>query len=204
MALQKAKLKEILSEAGCDVEKIGDAVEQILAGHVATVEALKEQISTLQSDLDQAKVDQKELEDLKKSNGDISSLQKEFDEYKAKVEADKDWAKKESAYRKILKACGVAENHLDRVVKYSKDEINAIEFDDQGNVKGEDEIRKSIEAEWSDRIEHEGVEGIKTPNPPANGGQKTTMTKEQIRAISDPQARQKAMLENPSLFGLPE
>jgi hypothetical protein len=40
-------------------------------------------------------------------------------------------------------------------------------------------------------------------NPPANGG-KTTMTKEQIRAIPDAQARQKAMLENPSLFGLAE
>ena len=38
---------------------------------------------------------------------------------------------------------------------------------------------------------------------PANDG-KSTMTKEQIRAIADPVARQKAMLENASLFGLPE
>ena len=44
MALPKARLKEILSEAGCDAEHIGDAVDKILAGHVATVDALKEQI----------------------------------------------------------------------------------------------------------------------------------------------------------------
>lgn len=204
MALQKAKLKEILSEAGCDSDKISDAVEQILTGHVATVEALKEQISTLQSDLEQAKVDQKKLEDLEKNNGDITSLQKEFDEYKAKVEADKEREKKESAYREILKDCGIAERHFGKVIKYSKDEIDKIEFDEDGNVKGADEIRKGIEADWGDHIETSKTDGIKTPNPPSNAGTKTTMTKEQIRSISDPQARQKAMLENPSLFGLPE
>ena len=58
MALQKARLKEILSEAGCDAEHLSDAVEAILSGHVATVEALKEQIGNLQTELDQAKVDQ--------------------------------------------------------------------------------------------------------------------------------------------------
>ena len=41
MALTKAQVKEILSEAGADGEKIADAVQKILDGHVATIEALK-------------------------------------------------------------------------------------------------------------------------------------------------------------------
>ena len=204
MALQKARLKEILSEAGCDAEHLSDAVEAILSGHVATVEALKEQIGNLQTELDQAKADQKELETLRKTSGDVTKLQQEFDEYKAKVEADQVRAKKESAYRAILKDCGIADRHFDKVVKYSKDDIDGIEFDEDGNVKGADEIRKSIEAEWSDHIEKKMVDGVKTPTPPSNTGVKTTMTREQIRAIPDAQARQKAMMENASLFGLPE
>ena len=168
MALTKAQVKEILSEAGADGEKIADAVQKILDGHVATIEALR----------------------------------KEYDDFKANVEAEKIKAKKETAYREILKDVGIPERHFPKILKYS--DVNGIEFDEEGNVKGADEIRKNIEAEWSDHIEKKMVESVKTPNPPSNGGTKTTMTKEQIRAIPDAQARQKAMIENASLFGLPE
>lgn len=202
MALPKARLKEILSEAGCDAEHIGDAVEKILNGHVATVDALKEQISTLEEQVKTFETEHQELEELKKNSGDIGALRKEYDEFKANVEAEKTHTKKENAYREILKDCGIPERHHAKILKYS--DVDGIEFDDDGNVKGRDEIRKGIEAEWGDHKETVSVEGVKTPNPPSNSGAKTTMTKEQIRSISDPVARQKAMMENPSLFGLPE
>ena len=204
MALPKARLKEILSEAGCDAEHIGDAVEKILAGHVATVDALKEQITTLEEQVKTYEGEHEELETLRKNGGDISALQKEYDEFKAKVEADKINSKKESAYRKILKDANVPERYHDRIIKYSGDEIKAIEFDENDDVKGAKELLQKIEADWGDYKESSHTEGVKTPNPPSNQGAKTTMTKEQIRAIADPVARQKAMMENPSLFGLPE
>lgn len=202
MALTKAQVKEILSEAGADGEKIADAVQKILDGHVATIEALKEERDSLKKEIEANKADLEEYEKLKKNNGDIEALRKEYDDYKANVEAEKIKTKKETAYREILKDVGIPERHFGKILKYS--DVNGIEFDEEGNVKGADDIRKSIEAEWADHIEHKQVDGVKTPNPPSNTGTKTTMTREQIRAIPDAQARQKAMIENASLFGLPE
>ena len=200
MALTKAQVREILSEAGCDSEKIADACQKILDGHVATIEALKEERDNLRKEVDQAKQEHEELESLKKNNGDIESLRKEYDDFKASVEAEKTKAKKENAYKEILKDCGIPERHFAKILKYS--DVDGIEFDDDGNVKGRDEIRKTIDAEWSDHKETSSVDGVKTANPPSNNGSKTTMTKEQIRAIPDASARQKAMMENASLFGL--
>lgn len=204
MALTKAQVKEILSEAGADGEKIADAVQKILDGHVATIEALKEERDSLKKEIEQNKADLEEYEKLKKNNGDIEALRKEYDDYKAKVEADKTWTKKESAYRVTLKKAGISEKRIDTIVKCSREEIEGIEFDEEDNVKDEEAIIERNKTNWSDFVENIHTEGVKTPNPPSNGGTKTTMTKEQIRAIPDAQARQKAMIENASLFGLPE
>ena len=204
MALRKAELKEILSEAGCDAERIAEACQKILDGHVATVDALKEQITELQTQVKSFEADHQELEDLRKNNGDITALRQEYDDFKKQVESDKIKAKKESAYREILKDANVPERYFSRILKYSGDEIDGIEFDEDGKIKGAQEILQKVKTEWSDYTESSHTEGVKTPTPPANTGAKTTMTKEQIRSISDPVARQKAMMENPSLFGLPE
>lgn len=204
MALPKARLKEILSEAGCDSEHIGDAVEKILSGHVATVDALKEQIAGLEEQVKTYEGEHEELETLRKNGGDLSALQKEYDDFKAEVESEKAKAKKESAFRDLLKEAGISEKRFSSIIKCSGDDINGIEFDEEGKVKGSSDLVEKVKADWSDFIESSHTEGVKTPTPPSNNGSKTTMTREQIRSIADPVARQKAMMENPSLFGLPE
>jgi hypothetical protein len=82
--------------------------------------------------------------------------------------------------------------------------LDSVEFDDNGELKDRDALKEAIKTEWSDFIQTVGVKGADTANPPSNNGGKTTMTKAEIRAIKDPATRQKAMMENPSLFGLPE
>ena len=82
-------------------------------------------------------------------------------------------------------------------------DLKDFELDEEGKPKEADKYKASIKEEWADFIQSTHKEGAGTSTPPANGG-KTTMTKEQIRGIADPIARQKAMAENPSLFGLPE
>ena len=139
MALTKAQVKEILSEAGADGEKIADAVQKILDGHVATIEALKEERDSLKKEIEANKADLEEYEKLKKNNGDIEALRKEYDDFKANVEAEKIKTKKETAYREILKDVGIPERHFPKILKYS--DVNGIEFDEEGNVKGADEIR---------------------------------------------------------------
>lgn len=151
---------------------------------------------------------QTQLEELKKANtGEdpyqkkYEELQKEFSDYKAEIEARDTTAKKETAFRAILKEIGISDKVIDNVIKVS--DVSKIDFDDKGEVKGRDDLKNSLSSEWSGFISTKKEEGANSANPPANDG-KSAMTKEQIRAISDPVERQKAMLENASLFGLPE
>lgn len=199
-----ALTRKFLSALGIDADK----VEEIITAHTEVTDALKEDRDKYKAEAEKAAGIQKENEELKaKMAGDdpyqekFEKLQKEFDAFKTEVEAEKTSARKESAFRKMLKDIGIPEKRIDSVVKVS--DIATIELDDEGNIKDGDAVREKLKTEWSDFIPATRTEGIQTPNPPTNTG-KTTMTREEIRAISDPVARQKAMLENPSAVGLPD
>lgn len=205
MSLSKAKVKEILSEAGADAEKIADAVEKIISGHVATIDALKEERDSYKEQAEKMPDLQKELDGLKKDAADgkdYQTLKQEFEDYKKQVEAEKVRGAKEEAYKQILKDAGIPERHFAKILRYS--DVDGMELDEEGKAKNAKELMKSIKEEWGDHIETTKTEGAKTPNPPGGTGSKSTMTREEIRNIKDPIARQKAMAENPSLFGLPE
>ena len=205
MSLSKARVKEILSEAGADAEKIADAVEKIISGHVATIDALKEERDSYKEQAEKMTDLQKELDGLKKDAADgkdYQTLKQEFEDYKKQVEAEKVRGAKEEAYKQILKDAGIPARHFAKILKYS--DVDGMELDEEGKAKNAKELMKSIKEEWGDHIETTKTEGAKTPNPPGGTGSKTTMTREEIRSIQDPIARQKAMAENPSLFGLPE
>lgn len=205
MALSKARVKEILSEAGADAEKIADAVEKIISGHAATIEALKEERDSYKEQAEKMPDLQKELDGLKKNAADgkdYQTLKQEFEDYKKQVEAEKVRGAKEEAFKQILKDAGIPARHFAKILKYS--DVDGMELDEEGKAKNAKDLMKSIKEEWGDHIETTKTEGAKTPNPPGGTGSKTTMTREEIRSIQDPIARQKAMAENPSLFGLPE
>ena len=183
-----------------------DKADAIIEAHSQVVNEIKEErdqykeeaakVPDIQKQLDEAKA---QLAGAEKDPYKVKyeALKEEFDTYKADIDNKALAAKKESAYRDLLKAAGVNEKRIDAVVKVS--DVNSIEFDDEGNVKDADKLTEGIKTEWADFITTTGVKGAQTANPPANNG-KTTMTREQIRAISDPTARQKAMAENASLF----
>ena len=83
--------------------------------------------------------------------------------------------------RSIVSKCGANEN-------------------DTGNTKVQIALlTERIKDEWGDTIGTQVEKGYNTPTPPANNG-KTTMTKEDIAKITDTAERQKAMLENISLY----
>ena len=123
MALTKVKVREILSTAGVDAEHMTDAVNAIIDGHVASIDALREENGNLKAELKTAnekagKLDgvQKELDDLKKQNEDdakagkdYDALKKEFDDYKAEISARDTKAAKEKALRDILKDLNISD-----------------------------------------------------------------------------------------------
>jgi uncharacterized protein YlxW (UPF0749 family) len=199
-----ALTRKFLSALGIEADK----VDEIIEAHTETVNGLKADRDKYKEDAEKLPSIQKELDELKKAKeGEdpyqkkFEDLQKEFDDYKADIEAKNTTAKKEKALKDILKEIGVSDKVIENVIKVS--DTSKIEFDDKGEVKGKEDLKKSLSSEWSGFIATKKNEGANPANPPANNGN-STMTKEQIRAISDPVARQKAMLENPTLFGLPE
>lgn len=197
-----ALTRKFLAALGIEPEKI----DEIISAHTEVTDALKEERDKYKTAAEKLPEVEKENAELKeKAAGEdpykekYEKLKKEHEDYKKDVEARATTAKKESAFKAILKEIGIPEKRIDSVIKVS--DFGKIEFDDEGKVKDGDKLKESLKTEWADFIPTTKVEGAKSPTPPANDG-KTTMTREQIRAIPDATARQKAMLENPSLFGL--
>lgn len=193
-----------------------DKVDEIISAHSDTVNGLKgkidelnDKIESLEKDAEQHEAVQKELDELKekvaadakeRESKDYDALLKEFNDYKAEQKNKEVRAKKESAYKEILKDAKIPEKHFAKIIKYS--DVDGIELDDKGKVKNSKDILKEIKEEWSDHIEKVTVEGANTQTPPVNTTGTTGMTIEQIDAIEDTAERQKAMLANHELFGI--
>lgn len=180
-----------------------EQIDSIIEAHRETVDGLKNQISTLKADADKLPGIQKQLDDLQAGNGDDWKTKFEaehaaFEAFKSDTEKKATHAAKETAYRALLKKAGVRDARLDTVLKVS--DVDSVELDKDGNITGADELENRFKTEWADFMEGSVVTGPSTPNPPANTGG-NAMTKEQILAIKDAAARQKAIAENMSLFG---
>lgn len=195
--------KKFLFGLGIDEEK----TDLICERHKEVLSEVMDERDKYKEDAEKYNAVKAELDTLKQQTAGTDSykekfeaLQKEYDEFKATVESKETTAKKESAFRNILKDIGIPDKRIDAVVKVS--DIKGIELDGEG-IKDAETLKESLKKEWSDFITTTKVEGVNSANPPSTTG-KTTMTKEQIRAIPDTAARQKAMLDNPTLFGLPD
>lgn len=191
--------RKFLSALGIEADK----VDEIIAAHTEVTDALKEERDKYKANAERLPDIEKQLAEMqKKMDGDdpfkdkYEALQKEYEDYKAEVNNKETTAKKESAFRHVLKDIGIPDKRIDSVIKVS--DVNGIELTEEG-IKDEETLKAKLKEEWSDFIATKSTEGVPSANPPTNTG-KATMTKEQIRAISDPVARQKAMVENASLF----
>lgn len=205
MALTKASLREILSKAGVTAENADAAIASIMDGHLASVNALREERDKFKEDAEKLPGLQKELEDLR-GEGDDSYKSKyekehqEFEEYKAQQTAKETKANKTSAFRALLKEVGISEKRLDTVIRASAPDIDAVELDKDGKIKGADNLTKTIKENWADFITKDGSKGAESPNPPASSGGKKS--REEIykkddkgRYIMDATERQQALAE---------
>lgn len=203
--------RKALVAMGIEAEKI----DQIIEMHTEVVDAIKSERDTAKEDAKKYKADadkladvEKELNTLKENSDKPDSykekydkIKKEYEDYKTAQISKETKAAKSKAYREMLKEIGIADKRIERVMKATEPDIDAIELDDNGAIKELDELKKKTKEEWSDFIVSEGKKGADTATPPSNtGGSK--MTKEQIEGIKDTAARQQAMLENAELFGI--
>ena len=193
----------MLKAMGIEEEKI----DQIIDAHSETVDALKADRDAYKEDAAKLAAVQKELDALK-AKGD--------DGYKAKYEAEKaahdalkaDIAAKEAkkaktdAYRELLKGANIDEKRIATILRAEAPTIDKIELDADGKIKNAEQYTESIKSDWADFIVTQSAKGTNTATPPANGGAASTKTKEDILKIKDAGERQKAIAENPTLFGI--
>jgi UDP-glucose 6-dehydrogenase len=159
-----------------------EQVDAIIESNEETIKGLKSEIARYKADAEGKEEIQKELDELKakQSDDDPSELAKvqkqlsdktaEFDKFKAEVEAKETKAKKETAYRKLLKEAGISDKRIDIVVKASPSEIEAIAFDKDGNVKDADKITAGVKDTWAEFVVKQGEKGADVSNPPAGNG----------------------------------
>ena len=194
MELDEDKITQIIDAHQSTIDEIADERDKYKAD-VDKYKAEAERLGAVEKDLLKA---QAKLEDADKVSEKLKSLQNEFAEYKADVDAKATQASKEKAYKDLLKQAGVSDKRFDSIIKVS--DLSKIELDKDGKVKDPKAVVDAIKSEWSDFIVTEHEKGAQTPNPPANnGGDK--MSKEDIMKIKDSVERQKAIAQNHELFG---
>ena len=168
-----ALTRKFLSALGIEAEKI----DEIISAHAETVDGLKEEAAKNKTAAEKLPEVQKELAEAKaaaeKAGKDpykvkYEAIKEEYEKYKADQTAKESKAAKSAAYKALLKEAGISEKRIDAVLKVS--DVDAIELDGEGKIKGADDLAKSIKSEWADFIVTEGEKGADVPKPPAGGG----------------------------------
>lgn len=208
-----ALTRRSLTAMGIDAEKI----DEIIALHAETVEALKEQrdgykteadkakeeLSGIQKDMDATKT---ELNELKEAHGKdapykqkYEELKQEYESYKTGIEEKEAKGKVSEAYKAILKEAKIADKYIPVIMKAT--DLSGFKLDEDGNLEGAKEAKEKAASEWAEFVEKTSAKGTNTSNPPKNTGG-SDMTVEEIDAIKDTAERQKAMYEHRDLYGL--
>lgn len=189
--------RELLKGMGLTDEQ----VTAIIEAHAETVDGLKGKIEELKTEAGKAKDLQKELDALKGGTdwkAEHDKVKKELDDFKKTTEAKETAAKVKAAYRGLLKDANIDEKRFDAIIRAT--DLSGMKLDRDGKLENADKLTDAIKADWSDFVVTAQTRGAQVKTPPAGG--KATRTREEIMAIKDTGERQRAMAENPELFGI--
>ena len=210
--------KPFLTKLGVDKELIGDIMDEhgeVVSFWKDEVKKYKEEAAKLpevQKELDELKAasenDKAELEKLKaeaeKGNPfekKYNDLKKQFDDFKTETETKEHKAAVDKAVRAYFEEKNIKGANLDIALRAAQGEISAVELED-GKIKDTKTLDELVGGTLSGLVSKTGVQGANVPNPPNNTGGATTKTKDDIMKIKNTAERQKAIAENPELFGL--
>lgn len=192
MAFTREFIRKAAKESGVEIPK--ELEDALVQEHISARDAFAE--GKVKAALEENKP---ESAPNVKDSKEYKDLKKEFEDYKGEQTKKESRAAKEKAYRELLKAAGISEKRIDAVLKVS--DVDGVELDDKGAIKGADKLTESVKSEWSDFIVTTTTKGADTPHPPANTG--GSMTKADIykkdekgRYVMSTAERQKALEEN--------
>ena len=187
-----------------------EQVDSIGEMHAETVDALKDKLKAAEDKASKLDGVQKELDDLKASNGDdykakYEKEHKDFESYKKDVAAKETKAAKEAAVRAYFESKNITGANLSIAMRGARDEIAGVELDGT-TIKDTSALDALVSGEFAGLVVTTTKQGAATATPPANtGGSK--MTKADVfkkddkgRYVLSTAERQKALAENPDLL----
>jgi hypothetical protein len=187
----------MLKAMGIEEEKI----DQIIEAHTEVTDALKTENEGLKKKAADYDTVKKELDVLKANPTDDwkdkhDKVKKEFDDYKNGIESEKTLASKKNAVKSIIESAGIKDPAIVELIML-KTKYDDIQLDGD-KVKDAEALTNTFKTDYAAYVEKDSKGGAKVDNPPKNNGGK--MTKQEIMAISDDDARIKAIAENRELF----
>lgn len=193
----RKNVREILGDACTD-----EIENKLMALHIGVVDPMKDELAEYKAKAETLEAVTKERDALK-AGGDYKQKfedeHKAFEDYKKGITAKETRAAKEKAVRAYLESKSITGTNLEIAMRGCGAEIDAAELDGE-KIKDTKAFDDLVSGTFKGLVVKSSTVGVNTPNPPANSGG-TTMTKEQIMAIKDTAARQKAISDNHELFG---
>ena len=179
-----------------------DQIDSLIEVPTDPVDGLREQVRTYNADADKLTGVQKELDELKKGDGEdwkgkYDAEKAAHDKTKSDYAAKETAAKVKGAYRAMLKEAGVADKYLDTVIRAT--DMSGMKLDKDGKLEGAEDLSKSAKTEWADFIQTTTTKGAPVATPPKGSSGKYS-SREEIMKIEDTTERQAAIAENLELF----
>lgn len=167
-----------------------EQVNAIIESHAETVEGLKKERDGFKADADRVSDLTKQLNDandkLAKA-GDAAKVQKEFDDFKAKVEGEKKAAKTAADVQELAKEAGIARDSFRAAVAKCFD-ASKIVYAEDGSISNRAELVQEIKTDYADFRSTATTTGTPTITPPT-GGSTAKMSKDEISALPKSQRR---------------
>lgn len=182
-----------------------EQVDTIIEAHGDTVDGLKKDIQRYKADAEKLPGVQKELDDLKKDNGDdfkarYEKERQDFQTYKDGIAKKEAAAAKEKAARSYFESKGIPAKSMGLVIRGAKGEIESLELDGE-KIKDASALDSLLDGDYKGLIGRAKKTGTETETPPdASGGAKSRAEiykkDDKGRYILSAAERQKALAES--------
>lgn len=165
-------IKKYTSEDGSIPSDAVAKLTQAVSSAVGREFVEKERYSKKLEEIEALKTEKQTAEDsattAEKWKTKYQELKDDFESYKGEQAKKETRSAKEKAYRELLKQAGVSDKRLESILRVC--DVDSVEFDDKGAIKGSDKLLESIKSEWADFIPTKETKGADTANPPVNNG----------------------------------
>ena len=159
--------RKFLAGIGLEEAKI----ESIIEAHLDTVDALKDQIKTLQEDNAKLNGVQKELDAMKSGEDYKAKWEKErdaFNAYKADMESKAKLEKVKAAYKGLLQEHNVGAEQIDAILQIT--DYSGMTLNDDGKFADAEKLGEDIKSKWGGFIVKTSARAAGVPNPPKSAG----------------------------------